>query len=139
MHDCFAISMPLHPFVAVVIRVQFGSAELTAFATSEGDAKAFAEEQAVIDRFLSGLTANRLELSGPYSSLVAGNLIAHLADFSTSDGIEPYVADIETFGTPANWAEWIAMTPAERRTFFEGARRVGYQAREAWANLKRSD
>lgn len=139
MQDHFAISMPLHPFVAAVIRTQFSAVELAEFATSEGRDTVPAEEQSVIDGFLSGLCTDRLELNGPHSSLVASSLIAHLLDFCTPDELAPYLEDLKTFGTPADRAEWEGMTEVQRLAFFEGAKAVGDRACEAWGDLTRDD
>ncbi|WP_321944031.1 hypothetical protein [Paraburkholderia tropica] len=138
MQDQFSISIPLHPFVAVVIRVQFPATALERFATTGGSDPVSEEDRHVINRFLSGLSVNRLELSGPHSSRVASNLIAHLLDFTTPAGLEPYLDDL-AISAPADIAEWRAMTEAQRLAIYENARAVGDLANEAWAELTRSD
>ncbi|CAG9237776.1 hypothetical protein PSP6_750009 [Paraburkholderia tropica] len=138
MQNQFAISMPLHPFVAVVIHTQFPPPALARFATTGDAGSVSAADRNVINRFLSGLGQNRLELIGPHSSLVASNVIAHLRDFTTPAGLEPYLDDMSFF-SPAERAEWAAMTDAQRLAFYEGAKAVGEHASEAWADLTRND
>ncbi|MEX3630006.1 MAG: hypothetical protein VB138_11565 [Burkholderia sp.] len=126
-----SISLPLETYVATVIRVQFRWEHDGGFACIPSSDMT-KDDQAVSERFLAGISQSRLEIQGPSTSIVIGQLLSFMSDFVKIKDFELFRRDVDRFGTPEEASIWYSLSSIARDAVHAEAGKVGRAAQNGW-------